>query len=209
MRMVRAELAWSVEREAIAQYLDGHWGQQMPPPLSRLSLQQRTAATVFPGFHGQRLDCWWRVRQTARGLEVQEAALASKAQVPDRSATSWRGRRGAYLVAEQHTLEAASVPGLEFSAAAVAARVDHRDAAVERRCEQLAARQQFLKRLGSKPGLTGRWRPAMAFCMRSINTSGMKTRQPTQRNFFIATLAERQSTLRERHARSRRNWHAF
>jgi DNA-binding winged helix-turn-helix (wHTH) protein/predicted ATPase len=49
---------------------------------------------------------------------------------------------------EQHLLEAASVAGMEFSAASVAAALATDTARVERRCEQLAERQQFLRRVG-------------------------------------------------------------
>jgi tetratricopeptide (TPR) repeat protein len=55
---------------------------------------------------------------------------------------------GRLLPEERHTLEAASVAGMEFSVAAVAAALASDTATVERRCEQLAERQQFLKRLG-------------------------------------------------------------
>ncbi|MBI3249631.1 MAG: AAA family ATPase [Deltaproteobacteria bacterium] len=49
---------------------------------------------------------------------------------------------------EQRVLEAASVAGMEFSAAAVAAALATDTALVERRCEQLAGCRQFLERLG-------------------------------------------------------------
>jgi predicted ATPase len=49
---------------------------------------------------------------------------------------------------EQHVLEAASIVGMEFSAAAVAAALTTDTVAVEQRCEHLAARQYFLRRVG-------------------------------------------------------------
>jgi len=49
---------------------------------------------------------------------------------------------------EHHLLEAASVAGLEFTAAAVAAAVTMDTATVEQHCERLVERQQFLKRIG-------------------------------------------------------------
>ncbi len=49
---------------------------------------------------------------------------------------------------EQHTLEAASVAGMEFSAAAVASALATDTATVEQHCQHLTERQQFLKRLG-------------------------------------------------------------
>src|SRR5207247_2393843 len=49
---------------------------------------------------------------------------------------------------EQRVLEAASVAGAEFSAAAVAAGVEAAVGAVEERCESLARREQFLRARG-------------------------------------------------------------
>ena len=49
---------------------------------------------------------------------------------------------------ERQTLEAASVAGMEFSAATVAAALTTETIAIERQCEQLAERQQFLRRIG-------------------------------------------------------------
>ena len=50
--------------------------------------------------------------------------------------------------AEQQVLEAASVAGAEFSAAAVAAGLEEEEVQVEERCEGLARRGQFLKSSG-------------------------------------------------------------
>ena len=52
---------------------------------------------------------------------------------------------------ERATLEAASVAGLEFSSAAVAAALDLPVEAVERQLEALAARGQFVQRVGIAP----------------------------------------------------------
>ena len=49
---------------------------------------------------------------------------------------------------EQHVLEAASVAGVEFSAAAVAAALEEEVTQVEERCERLVRREQFLRSLG-------------------------------------------------------------
>jgi DNA-binding winged helix-turn-helix (wHTH) protein/tetratricopeptide (TPR) repeat protein len=49
---------------------------------------------------------------------------------------------------ERQMLEAASVAGMEFSAAAVAAALKTDTMAIERYCEQLAERQHFLRRVG-------------------------------------------------------------
>lgn len=49
---------------------------------------------------------------------------------------------------ERQTLEAASIAGTEFSAAAVAAALETDTGTVEGRCEDLTRRQQFLRRVG-------------------------------------------------------------
>ncbi|MBI3303507.1 MAG: AAA family ATPase, partial [Deltaproteobacteria bacterium] len=58
-------------------------------------------------------------------------------------------RQGARLLpAEQQTLEAASLAGMEFSAAAAAAVLEADVVEVEERCADLASRQQFLRPAG-------------------------------------------------------------
>ena len=57
-------------------------------------------------------------------------------------------QRGRLSADERQTLEAASVAGMEFSAAAVAAALTTETMAIERHCEQLAERQHFLRRVG-------------------------------------------------------------
>ena len=50
--------------------------------------------------------------------------------------------------AEQHLLRSASVSGWRFSAWAIAAMTDTGEAAIEQVCEDLAARQQFIRHAG-------------------------------------------------------------
>lgn len=57
---------------------------------------------------------------------------------------------------EQHLLSAASVIGLEFSAAAVAAIIDSDVVAVEEQCEKLVRRRQFLQSAGASEWPNGK-----------------------------------------------------
>ncbi len=85
---------------------------------------------------------------SAAGWELRENAVAIESTVPDTIRHLVARQSGRLSPEERHTLEAASVAGAEFSAAAVAAALATDTAAIEQQCEQLAERQQFLKRLG-------------------------------------------------------------
>jgi tetratricopeptide (TPR) repeat protein len=86
--------------------------------------------------------------QADAGWEFKEEAAVIANSVPG-SIRYLVARQSERLSAEaRRTLEAASVAGVEFSAAAVAAALATDTATVERQCEQLAERQQFLRRLG-------------------------------------------------------------
>jgi DNA-binding winged helix-turn-helix (wHTH) protein/tetratricopeptide (TPR) repeat protein len=85
--------------------------------------------------------------QTDTGWKVQENG-DTEGRIPDsiRQLVTLQSHR---LSSDtQQTLEAASIAGMEFSAAAVAAALGTETVETERRCEQLVMRQQFLRRLG-------------------------------------------------------------
>jgi predicted ATPase len=86
--------------------------------------------------------------QADAGWEFKEGAAVIANSVPD-SIRHLVARQSERLSAEaRRALEAASVAGMEFSAAAVAAALGTDTTIVERHCEQLAARHQFLQQLG-------------------------------------------------------------
>lgn len=86
--------------------------------------------------------------QTDTGWELNEEASVLGSTVPDSIRHLVARQSGRLSLEERSTLEAASVAGMKFSAAAVAAALATDTTIVERHCEHLAERQQFLKRLG-------------------------------------------------------------
>ena len=87
------------------------------------------------------------VVQSATGWELKEDTITLESRIPDtiRQLVALQSHR--LSPAEQHTLEAASIAGLEFSAAAVAAALGTDTLVTERQCEHLA-QQHVLRRLG-------------------------------------------------------------
>jgi tetratricopeptide (TPR) repeat protein len=85
---------------------------------------------------------------TATGWELKEEAATVESTIPDSIRHLVALQRERLSSTDQVLLEAASVAGMEFSTAAVAAALTTDIGIVERRCEQLAECQQFLKRLG-------------------------------------------------------------
>ncbi len=85
---------------------------------------------------------------TDAGWELQDEAAAIDSTVPDTIRHLVARQSGRLSPDAQHTLEAASVAGTEFSAAAVAAALRTDTAVIEHRCELLAESHHFLKRVG-------------------------------------------------------------
>ncbi|MGH7960987.1 MAG: ATP-binding protein, partial [Candidatus Binatia bacterium] len=88
--------------------------------------------------------------QHAGQWEVQGAIAAIEGGVPENLQQMIEQQVERLSVEEQQVLEVASVAGMEFSAAAVAAGIDpaRETGEVETRCEGLARRGQFLQRSG-------------------------------------------------------------
>src|SRR5439155_1113646 len=85
------------------------------------------------------VDGWWEAKA---GVEAVEGG------VPESLRRMVEQQIDGLSRAEQQVLEAASVAGAEFSAAAVAAGLEEEEVQVEERCEGLARRGQFLKSSG-------------------------------------------------------------
>ncbi len=85
------------------------------------------------------VDGWWEVKVGVEAVEVG---------VPESLRRMVEQQIDGLSRAEQQVLEAASVAGAEFSAAAVAAGLEEEEVQVEERCEGLARRGQFLKSSG-------------------------------------------------------------
>ncbi len=86
--------------------------------------------------------------QTQQRWELQTDHAMADTLVPDTIRHLVARQSGRLSLTEQAALAAASVAGMEFCAASVAAAVAVDTVSVEHTCEQLAYRQQFIQRLG-------------------------------------------------------------
>jgi hypothetical protein len=105
-------------------------------------------------------DGVWALAATVEAL--QDSVPDSLRQMIDRQ-LDWLSTE------EQRVLEAASVAGMEFSAAAVAAGLVQETERVDDWCTSLVRRGQFLRRAGNAPGQTARWQVAMVSSMPCIS----------------------------------------
>ena len=148
-RCEELSLTWLTEA-AVEQYLTARFpGTTLPDGLARL-LHQRTEGN--PLFMVTVVDAWeaqgWleEVEETLQlriGLdELAQRVPESLRQMLAQQLDQLRGE-------EQRLLEAASVAGAEFSAAAVAAGLAIDVVEAEARCERLARRQQWVRSTGS------------------------------------------------------------
>jgi DNA-binding winged helix-turn-helix (wHTH) protein/predicted ATPase len=144
------ELALTLLTEAaVEEYLTARFaGTALPSGLVHL-VHQRTDGN--PLFMVNVLDAWeaegWLDEvEGKRSLQVGLEALAQG--VPEGLQQMLAQQLERLSVEEQRTLEAASVAGVEFSAAAVAAGIETDVVEAETRCERLARRQQWLRSVG-------------------------------------------------------------
>src|SRR5262249_6193454 len=125
------------------------WGESsFPLPLRRLAqlIHQRTEGNpLFMVTMVDYLSAHGAITQTARQLAVQEAAAETAAEVPETLRQTIERQLERLGLKERRLLEAASVVGTEFSAAAVAAGSGRAPEEVEEECEELARRGQFLR----------------------------------------------------------------
>ncbi len=134
----------------VAEYLAARFpGSSLPPALARV-IHQRTdgnplfMVNIVDYLLGQGLvvkaDGQWEVK--GRLEEVEGGVPESLRQVIEKQIEG-------LSVKEQRVLEAASVAGVEFLAAAVAAGLEEEEVEVEERCGELVRRGQFLRSHGS------------------------------------------------------------
>ncbi len=140
-----------LSEDAVAAYLAGRCpGREIPSGLAHM-LHQRTDGN--PLFLVTLVDTLVRegklVEGTA-GWELPEGLEAMAALVPEGLRQLIELHLENVPPEDQTILEAASVVGAEFSAAAVAAGVELEAESVEARCETLARRVQFVQALGSE-----------------------------------------------------------
>jgi predicted ATPase/DNA-binding winged helix-turn-helix (wHTH) protein len=135
---------------AVAAYLAGRCaGPELPAGLARL-LHQRTDGN--PLFLVTLVDTLVRqgiLEEGTAGWHLPGGLEAVAVEVPESLRQLIEQQLSQVSPEDQMLLEAASVVGAEFSAAAVAAGVGRTAEAVEARCEALARRGQFVQACGS------------------------------------------------------------
>jgi predicted ATPase len=131
--------------EAVAEYLAARTPTGVPSGLPQL-LHQRTNG--HPLFAKMLLESWLEHGLLADGPEADPNRLA--ADVPDTVRELIEQMLLELGHEDQDLLEAASVAGQAFSAAAVAAAAERDEAEVERRCDALARTKRFLDSAGGE-----------------------------------------------------------
>src|SRR5215470_11975498 len=134
----------------VAAYLAARFaGRPLPEGLARL-IQRRTGGN--PLFMVSVIDAMVRqgvLQEDAAGWAVPEGLEAVAVGLPESLRHLIEQQLGQVSPEDQRVLEAASVAGVEFSAAAVAAGVNGEASDVEDRCAALARREQFLQARGT------------------------------------------------------------
>jgi DNA-binding winged helix-turn-helix (wHTH) protein/predicted ATPase len=163
---------------AVAAYLAQRLGTpQLPAALARV-LHQRT--TGNPLFLVTVVDEFVRrgvLRESATGWVLTDTLEAVTDEVPASLRHLIEQQFERLPPDDQDLLEAASVVGVEFAAAAVAAAVDRPLEDVERRCTALARRGQFIRSWGSDTWPDGTLAARHAF-QHALYQEGLYTRLP-------------------------------
>src|SRR5262249_33677757 len=92
---------------------------------------------------------------------------------------------------ERQTLEAASVAGMEFSAAAVAAALTTETMIIEQHCEQLVMHQHFLRRVGIEEWPDGTLAARYSFLHAVYQQLWHERLTPTQLQHYHLRIGER------------------
>jgi predicted ATPase len=136
---------------AVAAYLTARFpGCPLPEGLAP-TLHRRTEGQ--PLFMVQAVDAWVRqgwVMEVSGAWEMQVGVEAVATGVSQSVRQLMQQQFDGLCPAEQGILEAASVAGVEFTTAAVAAGVERVVEEVEERCEALVRRGQFVRRSGEE-----------------------------------------------------------
>jgi predicted ATPase len=141
----------------VAQYLAVRFPrQQLPPELGR-ALHQSTEGN--PLFMVNVVDYWVSQKvlvETGGHWQVAAGVEDIAAGAPESLRQMIEKQLGRLTPEERRLLEAASVAGVEFTTAAVAAGLGGEGERVEEWCEGLAKRGQFLQARGTETGAEGR-----------------------------------------------------
>ena len=181
-----AELPLAYLTEAgVAAYLAARYaGRSLPEGLARL-IQRRTGGN--PLFLVSVVDAMVRqgvLQEDAAGWAVPEGLEAVAVELPESLRHLIEQQLGQVSPEDRRVLEAASVAGVEFSAAAVAAGVNMEASDVEERCAELARRQQFLQARGTVEWPDGTVAARYGF-IHAVYQEGVYERVPAGRRVWL------------------------
>jgi DNA-binding winged helix-turn-helix (wHTH) protein/tetratricopeptide (TPR) repeat protein len=130
---------------AVAEYLALRFpGSPLPPALARLVHKHTDGNPLFMVNVVDYLVAQGMLTEQAGKWELRGELEQFEVGVPESSRLTITEQLARLSREEQELLEGASVAGMEFSAAALAAALGEEVVPVERGCERLAQRQQFL-----------------------------------------------------------------
>ena len=133
----------------IAVYLEKRFSQsEIPTRLTRMLSQRTGGNPLFLNATVQDLIKQEVLVQSEGRWEVRADVGSLVLNIPESIRQLVARQRERLLPAEQQILEAASIAGLEFSSAAVAAALASEGGEIEERCALLAERQHFLRPAG-------------------------------------------------------------
>jgi DNA-binding winged helix-turn-helix (wHTH) protein/tetratricopeptide (TPR) repeat protein len=136
----------ALSEAAVADYLTLHFpGSRLPEALTRLVHDRTGGNPLFMVSVLDDLVSQGLLVQQAGGWELRDAVERVEIGVPDSIRPMIERQLTRLGPEEQHWLEGASVVGMEFSAAAVAACLGEEVVSVEEGCERLVRRHQFLR----------------------------------------------------------------
>ncbi len=140
-----------LSEDAVAAYLAGRCpGREIPAGLAHMLHQRTDGNPLFLVTLVNTLVREGKLVESTAGWELPEGLEAMAVDVPDSLRQLIELHLDQVRPEDQTILEAASVAGAEFSAAAVAAGVELDAESVEARCEALARRAQFVQALGTE-----------------------------------------------------------
>jgi len=201
------ELALGLLREAdIEAYLATRLGvgERRPTfltPLTRLLHARTDGNPLFLVSVVNDLIARGMLVQTDGGWELKEDTVGQELTIPDSIRHLVARQYGRLSLEKRHTLEAASVAGMEFSAAAVAAALVTDTTAVERHCDQLAEHQQFLTLCGVEEWPDGTLAARYRFLHALYQQFWHERVSPTQLQRDHFAIGERKERAYGEHAR--------
>lgn len=128
----------------LEQYLPG-----LPTSLAPLLHQHSGGNPLFLANMLDHLNANNSIVNTSQGWQLQQTLAEIELGLPDSLRYLIEQRLARLNAADQQLLEVASVAGVSFSAAVIAARLQVPIEAIEKRCNALVQQQQFLRRAGT------------------------------------------------------------